>query len=129
MKRQRCALPSTQRDEAALLGLAATLALGLSACVVIGHEKVDGWPTLAIVEHHVPHHEMRDRCGKYVPAWASPEACAEFNFAAAECHVWLSADFPPAPGVLEHERLHCAGYDHVGEHAMRAMLVSVQEVQ
>lgn len=99
------------------------LILGLLAgCAAIGHQKVEGWPALEIVEHRVAHTEMRERCARYVGALASPEACAEFSFAAGRCDIWLSADFPPSLHVIEHERRHCFGNDHVGSNSMKAML-------
>ena len=96
--------------------------LSLGACTTIGHEPVDGWPVLEVVEHHVPHHVMRDRCAKYAGWGSFPEACAEFDLAGAKCHLWFSADFPPERWMIEHERLHCAGYDHVGEEHMSQLL-------
>jgi hypothetical protein len=103
-----------------------TLALALvqlaGACSTIGHEKVQGWPPLQIVEHRVPHAEMRSRCSPYMAPGMLPEACAEFDFAAGECHTWFSADFPPPRAVVEHEKLHCLGYDHPGESTMRRLL-------
>lgn len=103
--------------------LAAVLLLA-SGCTIIGHERVDGWPHLQIVEHHVPHHAMRERCAKYAPPMMSPEACAEFYFAEGECHLWFSADFPPTREIVAHERLHCRGFEHVGENAMAGFLAS-----
>jgi len=96
--------------------------LFLGACTIIGHQKVEGWPRLKVVEHYVPHHVMRDRCVKYTPWGSSPEACAEFNLAERRCDLWFSADFPPPKAFIEHERLHCAGYDHVGSTNMRDFL-------
>jgi hypothetical protein len=90
-----------------------------SACAVIGHERVEGWPELEIVEHRVPHTAMRDRCAPYAPPLSSPDACAEFHFATRTCHIWLSADFPPPPYIVEHEHLHCRGFDHIGSNGMR----------
>jgi hypothetical protein len=86
------------------------------------HEKVAGWPELRVVEHYVPHDVMRGRCAKYVAFGFLPEACAEFYFDRGECHVWFDADYPPATYVVEHERLHCAGYDHPGSSGMRETL-------
>jgi hypothetical protein len=100
------------------------LFLFLGACTTIGHEKVEGWPQLTVVEHYVPHHVMRDRCVKYTPFGSSPEACAEFNLAERRCDLWFSADFPPPKAFIEHERMHCAGYDHVGETNMRNFLAA-----
>lgn len=91
------------------------------ACTIVGHEKVEGWPTLEIVEHHVPNHVMRDACVKYMPPTFSPMACAEFDLGRRKCHIWLSADFP-SESLLEHERLHCNGYDHVGGTTLKSLM-------
>lgn len=98
------------------------LVFSLGACTTIGHEPVEGWPKLEVIEHHVPHHVMRDHCAKYAPWGSYPEACAEFNLAEGRCDLWFSADFPPPQAFIEHERLHCAGYDHVGEENMSRLL-------
>jgi hypothetical protein len=87
----------------------------LGACTPIGETRVAGWPEMQVVEHHVSHREMRDRCMQYVGFGTSPEACAEFDFSALRCDIWLSADFPPPAFIVEHERQHCLGYEHVGE--------------
>lgn len=89
---------------------------------MVGHQKVAGWPDMQTFEHYVPTDQMRDRCSKYVAFGMSPEACAEFNLAANRCDIWLSADFPPAKWVVEHERLHCKGYDHIGMSTMAELL-------
>jgi hypothetical protein len=99
--------------------ITAALAAG---CATLDHQRVEGWPELAIVEHRVPHAEMRERCARYVGFGMSPEACAEFDFVERKCHLWFSADFPPQRFIVEHERLHCAGYDHAGSTAMARLL-------
>jgi hypothetical protein len=101
---------------------AAGALLGACGCTLIGHERVSDWPRLEVLEHYVPHAEMRSRCGQYAGFGMSPEACAEFDLARGRCDIWYSADFPPPPPVIAHERLHCAGYDHIGESSLRAML-------
>ncbi len=98
------------------------LAMVLSACTIVGHEKVLGWPRMDIVAHYVPAEEMRNRCAPYVGYGMLPDACAEFNFAANRCDMWFSADFPPPASVVEHEELHCKGYDHIGQRTMAEML-------
>ena len=100
-----------------------------SGCTVMGGERVEGWPQLTVVEHHVSHKEMRDRCGKYLGPFSSPEACAEFDFAALRCDIWFSADFPPPAFIVTHERQHCLGYEHEGEHEMRAILARYLDYQ
>ena len=107
---------------ASLAASIAVLAIAVSACATIGHERVEGWPALEIVEHYVPEAQMRDRCAQYTGFGTSPQACAEFELAEGRCDIWYSADFPPTREIIEHERLHCLGYDHVGSNGMRAIL-------
>ena len=104
-----------RRDMAVFWGslVAVVCVLVLGGCSVVGHVKVEGWPDLKIIEHRVPTAEMRDRCVQYADALSSPMACMEFSLWRGECHIWLSADFP-SDSLLEHERLHCRGFDHVG---------------
>ena len=102
---------------------AALLTLLASACgTVIDHKRVEGWPALEIVESFVPNAQMRERCMKYTGFGMSPAACAEFDLSAGKCTIWYSADFPPSKLIVEHERLHCRGYDHIGESTMAQFL-------
>ena len=103
------------------------LSLFLSGCASISDERVVGWPALHVIEHYVPHAIMRDRCSRYVPVFASPEACVQFRFAAGECHIWYSADFPPTDALKRHEQQHCAGYDHLGSTHMQKMANALKE--
>jgi hypothetical protein len=100
-----------------------------SACTTTGGEPLPDWPELAIVEHHVSHREMRERCAKYAPPMMTPEACAEFYFVQGECHIWFSADFPPSEAIVRHEREHCRGYEHAGESGLREMLATYRASQ
>lgn len=99
-----------------------SLCILAGACSVTGGEPVQGWPKLQVFEHYVPHHVMRERCAKYVGFGMTPEACAEFNLATRRCDLWFSADFPPQPFIVQHEREHCLGYEHAGENDLRNML-------
>lgn len=109
--------------------LAGIVVCAFKGCTTIdAHAKVEGWPELRVIEHHVPHHVMRDRCAKYVAFGAYPEACAEWNLIERTCNIWFSADFPPSKSVIEHERLHCAGYDHIGSTYMRDFLARFKGV-
>jgi hypothetical protein len=94
---------------------AALLAMTLGACTPIGEQRVPDWPELQMVEHYVPHNEMRNRCSQYTGFFTSPEACAEFDFVNRRCDVWFSADFPPPEFIVTHEHRHCLGYEHAGE--------------
>ena len=97
------------------------LAAASAACSTVGHEKVEGWPELTIIEHRVSAGEMYDRCRKYVAFGMLPMACAEFNLATKRCDIWFIDGFAPR-SIVEHERLHCQGHDQVGETAMRDFL-------
>ena len=89
------------------------------------HERVEGWPELAIIEHRVPAPAMLERCRKYAGFGSVPLACAEFNLVLRRCDIWLSKSFALS-ALIEHERLHCRGYDHVGETNMRDFLTRYQ---
>jgi hypothetical protein len=91
---------------------ACAVALISTGCASIGPEGVDGWPALKVIEHQVT--DIRAHCGAYA---LIPIACAEFHFAKNECHIYTKPDAPA--WVLEHERAHCAGFDHPGETTMR----------
>jgi hypothetical protein len=96
--------------------------IAFSGCAVINeHERVPGWPDLKVVEHHVAHEEMRERCAPFMPAYMSPEGCTIFQLDVGEAHIYVSKDFPNRL-VLEHERLHAAGYDHIGSDHMQRIL-------
>jgi hypothetical protein len=111
-----------KRKQDGFFFLAALLAAGLGGCSVMNtHQPVPGWPQLKVVEHHVPHAEMRDRCARFVSPFSSPEGCTLFYFDRREAHIYVSGELP-TPGVLEHERLHAAGYDHVGSTNMLRVL-------
>ena len=103
-------------------------AAALAACTTVGHEKVEDWPELEIVEHRVSSAQMYDRCRKYVAFGMLPMACAEFNLATQRCDIWLVEGFAPRP-IVEHERLHCQGHDHVGETSMRDFLTNYRRLQ
>lgn len=124
MPQPAATIPAMRRRRQQLGGGASLvlLAMVLSACTIVGHERVAGWPSLTIVEHYVPEREMRDRCVRYVGFGMSPQACAEFDFAGNRCDLWFSADFPPPRAIVEHERLHCQGYDHIGMRTMAGLL-------
>lgn len=98
------------------------LVCAMKGCTVVGHQRVEGWPQLKVVEHHVPHKDMRDVCQQYAPFGSPVEACAQFFFDRGECHVWFSADFPPQQWIKDHEYLHCQGFGHVGDNSMRDFL-------
>lgn len=74
------------------------------------------FPKLSIIVHQVSHTEMLERCKDTV--W-KPLACAETNFTTMVCDIWYSKDVPPTKAIIDHEELHCKGYDHVDESSIR----------
>ena len=107
--------------ERAVCGFAAVVLMCLSGCAVMdSHKQVPGWPELKVVEHHVSNREMRDRCAQYTGPLTSPLGCTLFYFDLGEAHIYVSKEFP-SEFVLWHERLHAAGYDHMGSDAMQAI--------
>jgi hypothetical protein len=110
----------------AIRGFAALILAGLAGCATIdSHQRIAGWPELKVIEHHVSNREMRDRCEPYVGPWMSAQGCTLFFLDRREAHIYVSKEFPSQP-VLEHERLHAAGYDHVGSVAMQGILKNWQ---
>lgn len=93
----------------------------LAGCGALNEYPVEGWPTLTVVEHHVAESAMRERCSRYVSMGMTPMACAEVDLHAARCDIWYGSGTPPAY-VVEHERMHCQGYDHAGSTTMEEML-------
>ena len=68
--------------------------------------QIENWPDLKVVEHWVSWHEMQAVCAKYAPFMATVHACAEFNFKARECHIWIT---PDRDDLIAYERDNCAG--------------------
>lgn len=94
------------------------LSIALSGCSIMGHQKVEGWPTLRVVEETVADEVMLARCSRYN---AVPFACAEIFIDVGLCRITYSERFAPE-WVKEHERLHCAGFDHFGSSSMQGIL-------
>ncbi len=103
-------------------GFGAVGLMCLSGCAAVDtHQRVADWPELKVVEHHVSNREMRDHCAPFVGPLESPLGCTVFYFDALEAHIYVSREFP-SDFVLEHERLHASGYDHIGSVALQTML-------
>ena len=96
----------------------AVAAAVLSSCSVMGHQKVEGWPALRVVEETVADEVMLARCSRHDPV---PLACAEIFIDVGLCRITYSERFAPE-WVKEHERLHCAGFDHFGSSTMQGIL-------
>ena len=109
---------------------AVSIAAGLLAgCQTIdNHNRVPDWPELKIIEHRVPTAEMWERCQRYVPRFSLPAGCTMFYFSRGEAHIYVS-DTDESSLVLQHERLHARGYDHIGSTGMARALQSWRSSQ
>ena len=88
--------------------------LALTGCTVVNEHKLPpaDWPALEITVERNGFWETQEKCGRNVaevlligPALG----CMWVNFDEMRCRIYLWLDV-----VLEHEMLHCQGYDHYG---------------
>lgn len=95
-----------------------TVLAALAACTAIGHTPPPAdWPKLEVIMHEESVGAMLAHCYPPMSALAKvigfiPLACANINFDRKRCDIWQLPN--PVPERVEHERLHCQGYDHVG---------------
>lgn len=95
----------------------------IAGCTTIdSHSRIDGWPELKTTAHYLPHKEMREICTQYAPPLMSPEACTVVDLCKLTCDMFYSRDFPPPQYIIEHEELHCQGYEHPGDTTLRDLL-------
>jgi hypothetical protein len=94
------------------------LVMALGACTIVNEHRAPpaDWPELTVTINETSFKETQDKCGWNVVAAVliGPMfGCAYVNFDQMKCDVylWLNA-------VLEHELLHCKGYDHIGSTAL-----------
>lgn len=119
--------PSLQRSKPVALPVIAALIAGACTMIDIARPPASDFPKLAITEHYVSWAVMREKCGKYDPPGMMNYGCMEYDLIRETCHIWLVAEPPPSPDTVAHERLHCRGYDHVGESTLRDAWQAVKE--
>lgn len=100
------------------------LAAALTGCTVMDQHSAPppDWPALVVREHADSCPAMIARCWPYLSLpmrlmGGIPLGCAEVRFAEGTCDIY-TCGLSPA-GVLAHERLHCRGYDHIGDSTLR----------
>jgi hypothetical protein len=98
----------------------------LPACSSMTHsESPADWPALVVIERQVSVIDVQKKCFKYLtPAglalsFGLTMGCAEIDFVARTCTIY-TARGENDPGILEHEREHCAGKDHPGDATLRS---------
>jgi len=98
----------------------------LPACSTMIHsESPADWPALEVIERQLSLIEVQKKCFKYLTPVAAALSfglavgCAEIDFAARTCTIYIGKG-ENDPGILEHEREHCAGKDHPGDATLRS---------
>lgn len=104
--------------------LALYLVIALSACTAINvHQKPPSdWPKLQVSIHKVGFWEMQKICGgSYLSGVLTQYmGCAWIYFDKGTCEVYYAADDKEsAANVIEHEVMHCEGYDHIGSSTLK----------
>jgi hypothetical protein len=87
------------------------LLLALVGCssIDLSNKPPRDWPELEVRVHKEGFMAKRECDGFF-------GGCAVVDFCAKTCDIYLQWDFN---FILEHEKLHCKGYDHYGEKTMR----------
>lgn len=88
---------------------------------IIDPEGIKDWPTMKVEEHYVSTEDMVAKCTKHLgpDSGVRPLACAEFYFDHKKCHIWYSNNPRPSQWIIDHERAHCRGHDHIGSNQMK----------
>ena len=107
-----------------LILLAVFLLVGCATTIDNHTASPIDWPKLTVVENYVPVGTLYEKCWKYVPEWmkwlgAIVEGCAELDFKVNTCTIWVRDSGFADATIMEHERLHCQGYDHIGDSILR----------
>ncbi len=94
--------------------IALLLILALGACTLINEHKLPpkDWPNLEVTVYETGFSETQEKCGWSVlgAVLVGPIlGCAYINFDKMKCDIYLWVN-----SVLDHELLHCKGYDHIG---------------
>jgi hypothetical protein len=69
----------------------------------------DDWPVKDVQIQYLEPGTVPPMCAQYAN---HTNSCAVVNFRTGVCYIYLTTK---SPEVLEHERGHCNGYDHVGD--------------
>ncbi len=103
------------------------LPLLLAGCVAVPTATIDlsqkppaDWPTLEVKLQQSPQQQFDVICGKSpLPFVVHRISCAQVDFSQGKCWILVRAGETLEPYWEEHERQHCAGYDHHGESTLR----------
>ena len=87
---------------------------GCATTVDLSRPPPIDWPQLTVEVRQVSEDMARKACGN--PRMISVYGCAVVFFPIRKCIIFLANN---SRETLEHEKLHCLGYDHIGESSMR----------
>lgn len=99
--------------------IALLLVMALGACTVINEHRAppSDFPELKITVNELGFWETQEKCD-WSPALViliGPRlGCAKYDFQKMTCDIYLWVN-----SILEHELLHCKGYDHIGSSQIR----------
>lgn len=93
----------------ALLTLAGCTSMEVAVPIDYSVPPPADWPRLREEIRRVSKDEIPVLCRGDSAHWS---ACARIDFKARVCRIYIAVDHP---GLLEHERGHCRGYDHPGQ--------------
>ena len=99
----------------------AIAALATGCAMIDRQNRVEDWPQLKVVEHDLTYAELYRACRPYINPLDAPLACTVFYLDAGEAHIYVAKGLKFGP-IVEHERLHAAGYDHYGSTHMKEVL-------
>lgn len=91
------------------------IVLLLSGCVMVkmdySYAPPADWPKLEEKLHYIEAIDFPKFCGK-LPLFKHADGCSVVNFEYEVCYIYL---VKKDDELLEHERGHCRGFDHVGQ--------------
>lgn len=89
---------------------------GCATIVDVNRAPPADWPALDVVVQRTTEEVVRKACSR--TTLIAAYGCTVVRLENNKCYIFLATD---DPATLEHERLHCLGYDHVGDSFLRDM--------
>lgn len=97
---------------------AALIALTASGCTMVGHLPApDGWPVLTEKIERPGFWAVQSICGG-LPPFTVTAGCAQIHLSSGTCTIYSAVTGEDEVYLLEHERAHCQGRDHIGSTAL-----------
>jgi len=110
-----------QQSKPVFIALLLVMALGACTAINVHQKPPSDWPKLNVSIHKVGFRELQKICGGSYAIGLLTQymGCAWIYFEKGTCEVYYAADDKDsATHVIEHEVMHCEGYDHIGSSAL-----------